>query len=98
VQPGDNLWIIARRNNVSVSEITQWNNMDKSAQLKIGQAIKIYSNTQQKTVTNNKNKYLPLSVKDKKEEQTNTYTCAKRRFFIYYLKEDRGPFEKNIRN
>ncbi len=77
VQPGDNLWIIARRNNVSVSEITQWNNMDKSAQLKIGQAIKIYSNTQQKTVTNNKKQISTSSVKDKKEEQTNTYTVQK---------------------
>lgn len=47
VQPGDNLWSIARRNNISVNEITQWNDLDTSKQLKVGQEIKIRPVTKQ---------------------------------------------------
>ncbi|HOV34264.1 MAG TPA: LysM peptidoglycan-binding domain-containing protein, partial [Candidatus Hydrogenedens sp.] len=98
VQPGDNLWLIARKNNVSVYEITQWNNMDKSAQLKIGQTLKIYPNEKQKVIVDTKKagQISTASMENKKEEQTqiNTYTVQKGDSLYTISKKTGTPIKK----
>lgn len=88
VQPGDNLWSIARKNNISVNELTQWNNLDTSKQLKIGQEIKIRAVAKQDVNTDKRDRIQVSAVttiaesqvtplQDKKQSQTDTYTVQK---------------------
>ena len=42
VKPGDTLWNISRRYNVSLSEIMKWNRLKKHSKLKPGMKLKIY--------------------------------------------------------
>ncbi len=39
VQPGDTLYAISRKHNVSVEQIRTWNNIDASNLLKVGQKL-----------------------------------------------------------
>lgn len=98
VKPGDNLWLIARRNNVSVSEITQWNNMDNAAQLKIGQTIKIYSNGEQRLASDSEKagQITIASMENKKEEQkqVNTYIVQKGDSLYTISKKTGVPLKK----
>lgn len=90
VQSGDNLWSIARKNNISVDELTRWNNLDTSKQLKVGQEIKIYSNVKPAESQGNKERVqvsklseeeninIPATQqKDNKQPQINIYTVQK---------------------
>ena len=88
VQPGDNLWSIARKNNISVNELTQWNNLDTSKQLKIGQEIKIRAVVKQGEKIDKKDRVQVSEVtatakpqvtpqQDKKQSKTDTYTVQK---------------------
>ena len=42
VRSGESIWTIARRYNVTVSEVRQWNNLGSSARLRVGQKLVIY--------------------------------------------------------
>ncbi len=42
VKPGDTLWNISRKYNVSLSEIMKWNRLKKHSKLKPGMTLKIY--------------------------------------------------------
>jgi membrane-bound lytic murein transglycosylase D len=42
VKPGDTLWNISRRYNVSLSELMKWNKLKKNQKLKPGMTLKIY--------------------------------------------------------
>ncbi|MGZ9898378.1 lytic transglycosylase [Shewanella gaetbuli] len=44
VKSGDNLWDIARSNDVSVKQLTKWNKLNQKQLLKIGQKLVIYPN------------------------------------------------------
>lgn len=88
VQPGDNLWSIARKSNVSVNELIQWNSLDTSKQLKIGQEIKIRPMPKQDEKTNKEDRMLVSTVpastgqsiavqQDKKQTKTDIYTVQK---------------------
>jgi membrane-bound lytic murein transglycosylase D len=44
VKSGDNLWNIAKNNNISVDQITKWNRLSKDQSLKIGQNLIFYPN------------------------------------------------------
>lgn len=88
VQPGDNLWSIARKNNISVDELTRWNNLDTSKQLKVGQEIKIYSNIKPVESQENKERVRVSKLseteraavtqqKDNKQPQISIYTVQK---------------------
>ncbi len=89
VQPGDNLWAIARNNKVSVSQLAEWNNLDISKQLKVGQEIKIYQSDMQKEETkkgeiqisellkSDKEKPQTLQTKEEKRSEVNTYIVQK---------------------
>ncbi|UCX04730.1 lytic transglycosylase [Shewanella glacialimarina] len=44
VKSGDNLWNIAKNNNISVDQITKWNRLRKDQSLKIGQNLIFYPN------------------------------------------------------
>ncbi len=65
VQPGDNLWSIAQKNNISVNELTQWNNLDIAKQLKIGQELKIYSTVEKKDNQEKKIQVSAVSISEK---------------------------------
>ena len=41
VRSGDSLWLIARRNNITVDKLTNWNNMGRNATLRPGQILKL---------------------------------------------------------
>ena len=41
VKSGDTLWVIAQRNQTSVKELSQWNNLQPNSTLKIGQELRI---------------------------------------------------------
>ena len=44
VKSGDSLWAIARKNSVSIDQITKWNKLKKDQSLKIGQTLVFYPN------------------------------------------------------
>ncbi|MGC9053755.1 MAG: LysM peptidoglycan-binding domain-containing protein, partial [Candidatus Hydrogenedens sp.] len=88
VQAGDNLWLIARKNNITVNELMQWNNLDASKQLKIGQELKIQQVAKQNKDKDNKNRIqvstLTTTEKTKvipeennKQSKTDVYTVQK---------------------
>lgn len=41
VQEGDSLWLIARRHNIHVKDLLEWNALDRDTPLKLGQELKI---------------------------------------------------------
>ncbi len=41
VRPGDSLWLIARRNNTTVSKLASWNALTKNTKLQLGQVISL---------------------------------------------------------
>jgi len=44
VKDGDSLWIIARRNKVTVAQLTKWNRLDSGSLIKPGQQLAIWKN------------------------------------------------------
>ncbi|HEY0973694.1 MAG TPA: transglycosylase SLT domain-containing protein [Solimonas sp.] len=42
VKPGESLWIIARRYQVSVREVEHWNNLSAKASLRVGRRLKLH--------------------------------------------------------
>ena len=44
VKDGDSLWIIARRNKVTVAQLTKWNRLDAGSLIKPGQQLAIWKN------------------------------------------------------
>jgi len=80
VQPGDSLWSIAQKNNVSVSDIMTWNNLEPTSKLKIGQELKIKSTKSSQNILNT------ASVKPKRQrvesERTETANEPKSNIYI----------------
>ena len=42
IRKGDSLWLIAKKHNVRISDLRQWNGLNSSSVLKIGDEIKIW--------------------------------------------------------
>ncbi|MCQ1059436.1 LysM peptidoglycan-binding domain-containing protein [Photobacterium sp. ZSDE20] len=46
VQSGDSLWTIARKQKVSIDEITKWNGINKSSPLRVGQKLTLWKSSE----------------------------------------------------
>lgn len=74
VKSGDNLWTIAKRNNVSLNELYAANGLDKNSVLQVGQEIQIPVEGGSATVRDvNADSYQPSSL----SEETTSYTVKR---------------------
>lgn len=74
VKSGDNLWTIAKRNNVSLNELYAANGLDKNSVLRVGQEVQIPVEGGSATVRDVKaDSYQPSSL----SEETTSYTVKR---------------------
>jgi membrane-bound lytic murein transglycosylase D len=64
VRSGDNLWVIARTHNVSIEQLSQWNNLASGASIKPGQQLTI---RQQQNTTQASNTVRPVNYTVRRE-------------------------------